>query len=510
MYFLILSLIASVVATPSCRFARNYTTASILSNPNPIASDLLYWEGKFHADNVSYNAATGLSYDGTLLDPTTGVHTAGHPFSAASKESLQIMIYAQALNGNKDAARFLSPNDPGLAKTIAFNIMKTKLQTYLTFNQTYPGFGGYLPWFLQTVNGNSTTVSPTADWVNRVPALDNGENIWAIYAAVEALSSGNAQYKSLAMGWQAYLDYLKVNAVKVFYRGNGTVCAVTTLNQSLAVNDPKQSYKCEGNATLNDPYEGELFAWWLYFFGNLSRTEQEAIWVVKRPQLVRVDYNSTRYPPITVQKGFWFSSHENWKFMEMPYLDVPLIKRIYMNNERARTCNSVVTKNPGMFASINNSTDANGQIIGYISNCGIPSIANQTVQELDVITPYSVFPLMLVNRTLGLVWWHNIVSGKKMQNPYGSTESTRIDGTAISSFVSWDSKITTVNALLGGVQSIVSRKMKADGIYDAFIRRITSEYQMKFSGNLSGENVSICLPSNSVPDTGLQDYTTCQ
>jgi hypothetical protein len=141
-----------------------------------------------------------------------------------------------------------------------------------------------------------------------------------------------------------------------------------------------------------------------------------------------------------------------------------------MNAERARTCNSVVTHVPGMFASVNNSTDpVTGQIIGYISNAGIPSIANQTVQELDVVTPYSVFPTVLVNKTVGLAWWKDMVDGKKMQNPYGSTESARIDGTAISSFVSWDSKITTVNAILGGVGNFVTKKMKEDGIYNVFI-----------------------------------------
>lgn len=63
-------------------------------------------------------------------------------------------------------------------------------------------------------------------------------------------------------------------------------------------------------------------------------------------------------------------------------------------------------------------------------------------------------------------------------DPYGSSESTRIDGTAMSSFVSWDSKITTVNALLGGVSDLVRQKMKTDGIYDDFIAvthvRVTS------------------------------------
>jgi hypothetical protein len=93
------------------------------------------------------------------------------------------------------------------------------------------------------------------------------------------------------------------------------------------------------------------------------------------------------------------------------------IRRLFTNAERARTCNSVVTQVPGMFASVNNSTDpTTGQIIGYISNAGIPSIANQTVQELDVITPYSVFPVTLLDNAVGMAWWKNMADGKKMQS----------------------------------------------------------------------------------------------
>jgi len=49
---------------------------------------------------------------------------------------------------------------------------------------------------------------------------------------------------------------------KVFYRGNGHICAVTDIaNQSLPLRDPAQSYICEGlnnpgNPYINDPYEG--------------------------------------------------------------------------------------------------------------------------------------------------------------------------------------------------------------------------------------------------------------
>lgn len=93
-------------------------------------------------------------------------------------------------------------------------------------------------------------------------------------------------------------------------------------------------------------------------------------------------------------------------------------------------------------------------------------------------------------------------------DPYGSTESSRIDGTAISSFVSWDSKITTVNGLLGGVSGYVREKMKSDGIYGEFLQITQREYGMVFK-ELKGENVALCLPNAKIPDRGLVDYTNC-
>lgn len=125
-----------------------------------------------------------------------------------------------------------------------------------------------------------TPLTPTWDWNNRVPALDNGENIWAIYAAVEALQKvGKKDFQTLAGHWEGYLNYLKSTAAKVrllyflypnrlqsyfsqiFYRGSGQICAVTSIkDQALPIDHPDQAYNCEGlNSFINDPYEGNAF-----------------------------------------------------------------------------------------------------------------------------------------------------------------------------------------------------------------------------------------------------------
>jgi hypothetical protein len=115
----------------------------------------------------------------------------------------------------------------------------------------------------------------------------------------------------------------------MFYAGNGNVCTVMDIaNQAWPVNDPRQKYTCESTSMLDDPYEGELFTWWLYFYSDLSTQDKEMLWEVKRPKLVSVEYNMGGVGPITVQKGYWFSSHEEWKALEMPYYDVDLVRYV--------------------------------------------------------------------------------------------------------------------------------------------------------------------------------------
>ena len=71
-----------------CRFSHLYTQSQILKDPTAFEQDIFYWEGQFHQNNVGYNTANGMTYDGTLLNPVTGIanNSEKHPFSAASKE----------------------------------------------------------------------------------------------------------------------------------------------------------------------------------------------------------------------------------------------------------------------------------------------------------------------------------------------------------------------------------------------------------------------------------------
>ena len=325
----------------------------------------------------------------------------------------------------------------------------------------------------------------------------------------------------------------------MFYRSEGNVCTVTALNQNISWTDPSQNFSCPVDPNLhkvfylNDPYEGELFAWFLYLYTDLPEADKEALWVAKRPQLVEVTYNGSvvnvtasdnslvNYtdaaivkpfsPSITGQQGYWFSAHEQWKVLEMPYFDVDIVKRFFHNCERIRTCNARLIGDPGMFASTDNLTvisSSTHEMGGYVSAAGVPSLATQNSQELDLITPYATMNVMLFNQTVGLAWLHNMLLGKGIQGPLGSTEATRRDGSAIANLVGWDSKVTHILGMLGGVGPLVRDKLQRDGKYDSFIIRLTDEYSMVFK-DLSGEDVEMCLPQVQIPDGGAKDFINC-
>lgn len=78
---------------------------------------------------------------------------------------------------------------------------------------------------------------------------------------------------------------------------------------------------------LDDPYEGELFAVMMTLFAPLPASDIEMIWTHKRTKLQAVDYFVEELNDyVTVQKGWWFSAHEQWKYLFLPYLQSPLNK----------------------------------------------------------------------------------------------------------------------------------------------------------------------------------------
>lgn len=491
-----------------CRFAPLFTQEELLNDDHKreqFIQAVLRYEAHFHAPGVGYHYLSGHTFDGHDLNYTTGgLAPPLHYWSAPSKEAIHVGILALALAGNERAELFLNSSSvDGDGRRLAIDLLTKKINTYYKWNATYPGFGGFMPWVFVYDWG----IVPATGWENQVPGLDNGEWIWSLMAAQWALSRLGPKYKALADQYQRYIQMLADNSITVFYDGGGRIRCVTKILNTSALPFPG-NYETSGWCYLDDPYEGELFAVFMYLYGRWHDIhEAENIWIYKRGMLQSVDY-PTPHGPITCQRGYWFSAHEQWKYLELPYMDIDINRRVFMNGERARTWNSALNYIPGLYASVNDvsKTDVPPD---YISATGIQEIAFQKVLRRDVVTPYATTPLWLAaGDKIGSVWYHLMISGGHMQGPFGSTEAININATAISPVLTWDSKITTVLAIMGGLSPITREVLKETKMYDRFTAVIQREWNRAFPV-LHGENLSFALPTASLPGPGLGDFTLC-
>ena len=192
---------------------------------------------------------TGYTYDGQFLDYATG-DLAGEPhlFSAPSKESIHVSLLALAVSGNTHALEFVGGREEAL------RVVALKLDGYAAFNKTYPAYGCFTPWVsFSPVNG---TLEPAWDWADpyRVPALDNGEWFWALYALAGALEQAGEVVLAERVG--AVVECQKSSAKSMFYRGQGDVSAVISIIDPFLAPLNTSNY-VHNEGWLNDPYEGE-------------------------------------------------------------------------------------------------------------------------------------------------------------------------------------------------------------------------------------------------------------
>lgn|GEM_PF-2735755 len=500
---------------PAYRFAPNYSRAEIQSNPDAarrFLDEVIRWEARFNQPGIGYHAATGMTFDGHDIDFDTGELRGGpRNWSAASKESLHVGLLALAVLGRDPRAQiFMSPDNPSQAAQTAVDILTRKIFTYEKFNREYPGYGGFLPWYIIEADGIRPAGSEDSlswDWRSRVPALDNGQLMWSLYLAYHALEEKG--HTELARRYRDYFRLMVRNSVMMFYDGDGKIRAESKIANTRAVPSRDNYSNNVSGYFLDDPYEGELFAFAMVLFGDWSHfggeAETEKIWQVKRAKLEPVLYQ-TPHGPITVARGHWFSAHEQWKWFVLPYLDVDIAARVFRQSEAARTWNSATNKFPGLFASVHDVVTDRNQNPRYLSELGIPPIARQPVTRRDVVTPYAVFPVILAGPVgVGASWLHVMLSGPRMQGPYGSTESVNIAGTGFAPVLTWDSKITTVVAILGGFHPEIGRSMRADGVYDRFICIVDKEHRAAFP-NLQGRNIPFAFPTAEIPHA-LSDFT---
>lgn len=515
----------------------------------------------FHQPGIGYDAATGYTYDGHPLDVENGtLWGQPHLFSAPSKESVHLGMLALAVSGNHLASIFVG----GLSN--ALDLLSRKMVGYQTFNATYPGYGCFMPWVSvpysppppQFASKHSSSpfnsaqqaagIAPLSGWTQpyRVPGLDNGEMAWSVFAVAHALQQGAAgreaagdlptadRMRSLQSDYSAWFACMAGNAKTIFYTGGGNVSSVVTILNASAMPSEKNYDRPPGY--LNDPYEGETLTALLDLLAPWPEpAERELLWIVKRPMLQAVNYTgptpaadhalrsateggaaTSLSPTITVARGFWFSAHENWKSALLPYLRVPIAARVLANAERARTWDAALSGLPGLLASVND-VSSSESIPDYASACGIPSIAFQPITRRDLLTPYGSWMLMLHNVSVGLCYYRNMLAAPRGQGLHGSTEALLVNGTAISPLTTWDSKVTTLLTMAGGLGDLVASGLAAlpdhagspgTTALDRFLSVIDREYSLVFP-TLAGEDAGFAVPTASVPDV-LPPWSTCE
>lgn len=80
------------------------------------------------------------------------------------------MLLTHAIAGSSHASTFVYSANPADAAERAVAILNTKLATYKAFNNTYPGYGGFLPTF-EIFDG---AIGPVNGSIHTVSAVDNG------------------------------------------------------------------------------------------------------------------------------------------------------------------------------------------------------------------------------------------------------------------------------------------------------------------------------------------------
>lgn len=200
-----------------------------------------------------------------------------------------------------------------------------------------------------------------------------------------------------------YLNLLAENCRNMFFDGVGVSAVSIVLDPTLSSPNASNFRHDPLSGYLEDPYEGEMFFFFMCWYG-LSEQECSNIWVQKRKMMQSIEYQNT-----TVQKGWWFSSHEQWKvkrkkkktgrkiisvqYMFLPYMDEERNFQLFVNGERARTFVSSSASNPCLFASINNVTSPGpGRFSpGYLSANGISDFAfsPSSSPALTICAPYA-------------------------------------------------------------------------------------------------------------------------
>jgi hypothetical protein len=505
------SLPLAEIDTSQCRFATAYSADDLISSTeaqDAYVANVLKWDGRFGSIGVGITES-GLTKDHINLNADGEMTTAGW-YTAPSKESLHMNMLALVLDQTPLAFHWLADSQEE-GEVEAIRRLKLIITAYEDWNTKCPACAGFIPWLPVSDENGFGTVKKY-----KMPSLDNGQMAWGMVAIVQALEDARNRegrdfddLTNLRDRYQAHVDRMKGSVVTIFQNPKGKVASMARAKKPTAQVNSKD-YKQKGS--LQDPFEGELM---LMFIDLMTEGDERP--TAKQLKKMWKKHNKANIPgtwtspdgPITVQKGWRFSAHEAWKYLVLPYLDEEFetVRRLFRNQERVRTLDAQSKGIPGMKAS------CYGTNPWYVDRLGVDEVSfgfDDQVRESDkMVTPYGAFPLIMIDRGQGLAWHRAMLSRPQMQSQYGSMEASRqnSDNPGVAMKCTWDTKVTTDVALVGGTHALLKRYLQANGKWDRFAERVAKNHA-KFQ-TLDGEGIEYAPPPEQEITNAAPDFSTC-
>jgi len=498
-------------ARTTCRFAKLDWGNALLTDEavqDQYVAAALHWDGKFASPGVALSN-TAITRDHVNLNDDGSIASIAG-YSAPSKENLHISMLAVVLDGEHPLAWNFLGDTKEEGEAEALRRLELIMGEYEKYLAGAPGCGGFFPWFGIDLDG---MILPETK--QTMPALDNGQMAWALVAAQTVLEEKG--HTELAARFKAYIEVLKDAPTFFLDKEKGRVYSSSKVKGPL---DEVGVGVIKMKGMLRDPFEGELMIMWMDLMANDVPAEPtlRKMWQKVKKSVQRKDYTSDALPngPITVEGGWRYSAHEQWKYLVLPYFENEVVRAVFKNNERARTWNSVVKGIPGLMAACYNAEGV------YYDSLGIESISYGYTEPADselMVSPYGAFPLILADRGLGLAWHRAMLGRPNMQSQYGSVEASEAkpDGhpPRVAKIMTWDTKVSSSLAMVGGTGQIIKRFLQKEGKMDRFMEILADQYTLFSDTDLSGEDTPFAPPpgldeSDNV-ETGDEssDFSTC-
>jgi hypothetical protein len=114
----------------------------------------------------------------------------------------------------------------------------------------------------------------------------------------------------------------------------------------------------------------------------------------------------------------------------LPFMDVPICAKLFLNAEAVRTIYSRQQRYPGLFGVANNLIATQYDENYLFSSVGIPVVAYSKAARHDAVAPHSAFPLFLSANSgaFGVAWLATMLNSTKSQTSLGAIDAVSIYG----------------------------------------------------------------------------------